>query len=263
MKIKRVNILGIQIDNIGMRELLDRLGISGGVVFTPNVDHLIKLQKNREFYRVYQEADYRVCDSQLIMFASRFLGQPIGEKVSGSDLFPAFYRRYGNDESFKIFLLGGLDGVAEKARRNINAKVGRNLVVDTYCPPFGFEHDPVECRKITQMINNSGANVLAIGVGAPKQEKWICQYRTRLKKVKVFMAIGATIDFEAGNMKRAPVWMSSAGLEWLYRLASEPGRLWRRYLVEDLAFFVLILRQKLNLIRKRNFAREKNLYESR
>lgn len=263
MKTKRVNILGIQIDNIGMRELLERLGISGGVVFTPNVDHLIKLQKNREFYRVYQEADYRVCDSQLVMFASRFLGQPIGEKVSGSDLFPAFYRRYGNDESFKIFLLGGLDGVAEKARQNINAKVGRNIVVETYCPPFGFEHDPLECRKITQMINNSGANVLAIGVGAPKQEKWISQYRTRLKKVKVFMAIGATIDFEAGNVKRAPAWMSSAGLEWLYRLASEPGRLWRRYLVEDLAFFVLILRQKLNLKRKRNFGRKKNLYESR
>lgn len=262
MKPKRVNILDIQIDNIGMQELLERLKI-GGVVFTPNVDHLVKLQKDREFYRVYQEADYRMCDSQLIIFASRFLGQPIREKVSGSDLFPAFYRRYGNDESVKIFLLGGLEGVAEQARHNINAKVGRNIVVDCYSPPFGFENDPTECRKIIEIVNHSGANVLAVGVGAPKQETWICNYKSELINIKTFLAIGATIDFEAGSIKRSPIWMSKVGLEWLYRLIREPGRLWKRYLVEDVGFFILILRQKLNLNHKRNFSRKKNLFESR
>ncbi|MCC0176443.1 WecB/TagA/CpsF family glycosyltransferase [Waterburya agarophytonicola K14] len=262
MKAKRVNILDIQIDNIGMQELLEKLRV-GGVVFTPNVDHLVKLQKDRQFYWVYQEADYRVCDSQLIMYASRFLGKPIGEKVSGSDLFPAFYQRYGNDENVKIFLLGGLEGVAEQARHNINQKVGRNMVVETYSPPYGFEKDPMECQKIIDLINNSGASVLAVGVGAPKQEKWICRYRSRLTSIKTFLAIGATIDFEAGNLKRSPAWMSSIGLEWLYRLVSEPGRLWKRYLVEDLAFFVLIFRQKFNLNRKRKFSRNENLFESR
>lgn len=262
MKAKRVNILNVSIDNIGMKELLERLKF-GGVVFTPNVDHLVKLQKDRHFYRVYQEADYRVCDSQLIMYASRFLGQPIKEKVSGSDLFPAFYRRYANDEDVKIFLLGGLSGVAEKARYRINQKVGRNMVVDTYSPPFGFEKDPVECDKIIDLVNNSGANVLAVGVGAPKQEKWICRHRSRLTSIKTFLAIGATIDFEAGNLKRSPTWMSSVGLEWLYRLLSEPGRLWKRYLLEDTVFFALVLRQKLNLGRKRDFARKENLFESR
>ena len=261
MQAKRINILDIQIDNIGMNDLLERLRV-GGVVFTPNVDHLVKLQKDREFHRVYQEADYRVCDSQLIMYASRFLGQPIKEKVSGSDLFPAFYRRYANDENVKIFLLGGLEGVAEKARQSINKRVGRNMVVGTYSPPFGFEKDSRECQKIIDIINNSGATVLAVGVGAPKQEKWICQYRSRLTSIETFMAIGATIDFEAGNLQRSPVWMSSVGLEWLYRLMKEPGRLWKRYLVEDVAFFVLIFRQKLNLNRKRNFGR-KNIFESR
>lgn len=246
---RRVKILNISIDNIGMRDLLERLK-AGGVVYTPNVDHLIKLQKDREFYRVYQKADYRVCDSQLILFASHFLGQPIREKISGSDLFPAFYQRYSNDEAVKIFLLGGLEGVAERARTNINHKVGRNMVVDTYSPPFGFEYDPVECRKIVDLINSSEANVLAVGVGAPKQEKWIEHHRHSLTKISTFFAVGATIDFEAGEVKRAPAWMSSVGLEWLYRLISEPGRLWKRYLVEDLGFFVLILRQKL--IRFRN-----------
>ena len=120
MKAKRVNILNVQIDNISTQELLEKLRV-GGVVFTPNVDHLVKLQEDSDFFKVYQEADYRVCDSQLIMYASRFLGQPIQEKLSGSDLFPAFYNRYSQDENVKIFLLGGMPGVAEQASRNINA----------------------------------------------------------------------------------------------------------------------------------------------
>jgi N-acetylglucosaminyldiphosphoundecaprenol N-acetyl-beta-D-mannosaminyltransferase len=264
MNYPRVNILNIPIDNIGMYELLNELK-EGGVVFTPNVDHLMKLQKDREFYQVYQDADYRVCDSQLILYASRFLGQPIHEKVSGSDLFPAFYQRYGKDERVKIFLLGGVEGVAAKARQQINLKVGRNMVVESYSPPWGFENDPLECARIVKMINNSGANVLAVGVGAPKQEKWISQYRSRLTEVKTFFAIGATIDFEAGNLRRAPAWMSSAGLEWLYRLWAEPGRLWKRYLVEDLGFFVLILRQKLQMNRRQNrsYGRNNSAFESR
>ena len=262
MNQKRVNILNVPIDNISMCDLLDKLK-DGGVVFTPNVDHLVKLSKDREFYQVYLDADYRVCDSQLILYASHFLGQPICEKVSGSDLFPAFYRYYGKDEDVKIFLLGSLEGVAARARRRINDKVGRNMVVDCYSPPFGFEKDPLECRKIVDIINNSGANVLAVGVGAPKQEKWINTYRSSLTNISTFFAIGATIDFEAGRIRRAPSWMSSAGLEWLYRLVSDPARLWKRYLVEDLAFFILIFRQKFNLNRNQNFSHKKNLFESR
>lgn len=266
MKYSQVNILNIPIDNIGMRELLNELK-HGGVVYTPNVDHLVKLQKDREFYQVYQDADYRICDSQLIIYASYFLGQPIREKISGSDLFPAFYQRYSQDESVKIFLLGGLEGVAETARYLINQKVERNMVVGSYSPPFGFEHNPSECDKIVELVNTSGANVLAVGVGAPKQEKWIANYRSRLTTIKTFFAIGATIDFEAGNLNRAPQWMSKAGLEWLYRLLMEPGRLWKRYLVEDVGFFALILRQKLrsmsNKHNKKHYSRKKNLSESR
>jgi len=195
------------------------------------------------------------------MYAARFLGKPLREKVSGSDLFPAFYRRYGNDPSVKIFLLGGMEGVAEIAQHNINNKVGREMVIDTYSPPFGFENNPIECQKIIDMVDSSGANVLAVGLGAPKQEKWICEYRNDMNRIKTFLAIGATIDFEAGNIQRAPVWMSTAGLEWLYRLVKEPGRLWKRYLIEDLGFFILVLRQKLNLSRRRRFAQEKNIFE--
>ena len=258
---KQVDILSTLIDNISMSELLDKLEY-GGVVFTPNVDHLIKLQKDPEFYRIYGEADYRVCDSQLLMFASRFLGHPLKEKISGSDLFPQFYQRYKDDPGVKIFFLGGLEGVAEKARQNINQKVGREIIVDTYAPPFGFEENEVECQKIIDAIDKSGATVVAVGLGAPKQEKWICQYKSQLKQVKTFFAIGATIDFEAGNIQRAPGWMSNTGLEWLYRLLLEPKRLWKRYLVEDTKFFILILRQKFNLNHKPRFFNREKLFGS-
>ncbi|MBW4682318.1 MAG: WecB/TagA/CpsF family glycosyltransferase [Microcoleus vaginatus WJT46-NPBG5] len=246
---KKVNILNVSLDNISMSELLKALDLSGGVVFTPNVDHLIKLQKNYDFNKAYSIANYKVCDSKVLMYASKFLGSPLKEKISGSDLFPAFYEYHKNNESIKIFLLGAAEGVARKAQEKINRKVGREIVVGSYSPPFGFEKDEREALNIIERINESGATVLAIGVGAPKQEKWLLEYKEKLKNIKIFLAIGATIDFEAGHKPRSPKWMSELGVEWLFRLQSEPQRLWKRYLLEDTAFFWLILKQKLNLYR--------------
>ncbi len=242
----QVDLLNLSIHNITMLELLEKLKF-GGVVFTPNVDHLMKLQKNQQFYLIYQRADYVVCDSKILIYASKFLGIPLQEKISGSDLFPAFYNYYKHDENIKIFLLGGLGKTATIAQQKINSKVGRNMVVATYSPPFGFENDEQESQKIVELINHSGATVLGIGVGAPKQELWLYKFKHELKNIKVFLAIGATINFEAGHMKRAPKWMSEVGLEWFYRLLSEPQRLKKRYLIDDLPFFWLILKQKFRL----------------
>jgi N-acetylglucosaminyldiphosphoundecaprenol N-acetyl-beta-D-mannosaminyltransferase len=245
----KVNLLNVSIDNLSIIELLERLK-AGGIVFTPNVDHLAKLQKDEDFYQAYSGATYRVCDSQILLYASKFLGTPIKEKISGSDLFPAFYSYYGEDRTVKVFLLGAAKGVAKAAQERINNQVGREIIVGTYSPSFGFENDEQECLEIIQRINSSGANVLAIGVGAPKQEKWIMKYQNLLTNIKTFLAIGATLDFEAGNKKRAPKWMSQLGLEWLHRLFSEPQRLWKRYLVDDFPIFWLILLQKLNSYKK-------------
>jgi exopolysaccharide biosynthesis WecB/TagA/CpsF family protein len=243
-----VKILNVSIDNLATTALLEKLR-QGGIVFTPNVDHLVKLQKDPDFFEVYSQADYIVCDSKVLMYVSDFLGSPIREKISGSDLFPAFYQYYCQDPEMTIFLLGAAEGVAEIAQEKINQKVGREMVVGTYSPPFGFENDEAECDKIIQMIDASKATVLAVGVGAPKQEKWICKHRNRFEFVKVFLAIGATIDFEAGYRQRSPQWMSIVGLEWLHRVVQEPKRLWKRYLVDSLPFFALVLQQKLNLYR--------------
>lgn len=247
---KKVKILNIEIDNLSKSEFLEKF--QSGVVFTPNVDHLIKLQKDLDFQQAYSMSDYKVCDSQVLIYASKFLGTPIKEKISGSDLFPAFYNYHQYNHNIRIFLLGAGEGVANIAQNKINQKVGRNIIVATYSPPFGFEQDEQECEKIVQMINNSDATVLAIGVGAPKQEKWIYKHKGKLPYIKIYMAVGATIDFEAGNVKRCPQWMSKVGLEWLFRILCDPKRLWKRYLIDDLPFFRLIIQQKLNLYLKKS-----------
>lgn len=246
----KVKILDTDVDNISNLDLIKEIR-NGGVVFTPNVDHLVKLQNDPDFYQAYKRADFVVCDSQILQWISRLLNSKnkIEEKICGSDFFPSFYQYYKKDEKIKIFLLGGVEGTAKRAKQEINKKLESSVVVGAHSPSIGFETNEEECQEVIDLINDSGATVLAVGLGAPKQEKWIVKHEGKLKKVKIFLAVGATIDFEAGIVKRAPKWMSDAGLEWLHRLVLDPKRLWKRYLVDALPFFWLVLLQKLDLYR--------------
>jgi len=244
MRSNRIPILNIEIDNLTKEELLKDL--TGGVLITPNVDHLMKLQKDKDFYKLYQKADYITLDSQIVKLALRFLGTPAKELITGSDFLPSFYKYHKDNPSIKIFLLGAAPGVAHVAMHRINKKVNRKIIVGTYSPPFNFEKSEKECNKIIEIINKSDANVLAVGIGAPKQEKWIFKFRNKLSKIKIFMAVGATIDFEANKIQRAPKFIRTIYLEWLFRLIKEPKRLWKRYLIDDIPFIWLIIKQKLN-----------------
>ncbi len=239
----QVKILNTVIDNLSWPEFLHRLDY--GIVFTPNVDHLMLLRKDPELVSAYRQADYRVCDSQILVYASRFLGTPLKAKIAGSDLLPTFCKYHRHNEAIKIFLLGGDQGIPQQAQANINTRVGRKIVVDAHSPSFGFERDEEECQFIIDKIRHSTATVLVVGLGCPKQEKWIVKYRHQLPNIRIFMALGAAIDFEAGHKPRSPRLLSKIGLEWLYRLLSEPKRLWRRYLIRDMYFLWLLLGQKL------------------
>jgi len=208
------------------------------------------LQHDEAFYRCYKTAEHIVCDSRILLRLSKFIDAkaPIKSQIAGSDLFPAYCEHHKNNtENVRVFLLGGSAESVELAKDNINQRTNSNIVVGSYSPPFGFEHDEHENAKIISLINESGATALAVGVGAPKQEFWISTYRAQLPKVKLFFAIGATIEFEAGAVKRAPEWMTKLGIEWLFRMMQEPKRLIRRYLIEDTSIFWLALKQKLGL----------------
>lgn len=240
-----VNILGVTLTNLTRSELFAQL--NDGVFFSPNVDVIMKLRADPEFHALFHQAEFRICDSQIVQLGSRFLGSPIVEKISGSDFLGEYCAHHASNPAVRLFLLGAGPGVAAEAQRRINARIGREIVVGSHSPSFGFEKRPEECAALAKLVNDSGATSLAVGVGAPKQEKFIMGYRALMPNIRVFMAVGATIDFEAGNVPRAPLWMSRSGLEWAYRLWREPKRLWRRYLVDDLPFFWLLLKQKLGL----------------
>lgn len=238
-------MLNVDILSCTQKELLSQL--HKGVLVTPNVDHLVKLQSDKEFYEVYQQAEWVVCDSKILYLLSKLLKHPLPEAIPGSCFFTAFYQFHKNDLNCKIFLLGAKDGVAVKAMERINEKVGRKMVVGAHSPSFGFEKDKKECEELVRIVNASGANVLLVGVGAPKQEKWIMKYRNQMPSIDIFMALGATIDFEAGTLKRAPVFWQKMGMEWLYRFLKEPKRLFKRYFVDDMQFFYYFTKQLLGI----------------
>lgn len=210
---KYTQFLNINVQNINKKQLLQQL--NKGVLITPNVDHLVKLQKDREFYETYQKAEWVVCDSKILYILSKLLKNPLPEAIPGSSFFTAFYEYHKDDPNCKIFLLGAAEGIAVKAMERINQKVGRNIIVGAHSPSYGFEKKPEECEELIRIVNESGANVVLVGVGAPKQEKWIMKYRNRMPKVDIFMGLGATIDFEAGTLKRAPKLWQKIGMEWL------------------------------------------------
>ena len=228
-------ILNVEIANITQEELLAQL--MRGILVTPNVDQVVKMQSDRKYYDIVKRAEWCVCDSKILYLCTKLTNQPLKETVSGSSFFPAFCDYHKNDANCRIFLLGAMEGVALMAMERINERVGRQIVVGAYSPSYGFEKKQEENDDIYRMINTSGANVVLVGVGCPKQEKWIDKHKAMMPGVDIWMALGATIDFEAGNIKRAPMIWRKLCVEWFYRFLQEPRRMYKRYFVDDLRFF--------------------------
>ena len=226
---RRQPLLNVWADDLSMDELLQRLATTGGVVFTVNPDHLYHLQYNSAFAKAYREADIITVDSHYVRLALRAQGRAVVNRLPGSDIVPAFCARQASDPQTRIFLLGARPGVATRAAESMNSKAGRELVVGAHGPSMNFVNDPAEIDAVLAMIQASGANVLLVGLGAPKQEIWISSVRHRLPQVRVMMGVGATIDYAAGAVKRAPVWLRRLGLEWTYRVCTEPRRYLMRY----------------------------------
>ncbi len=242
----RSRMLNVWVDNLSMKQLMARL--DKGVVFTLNPDHLYHLQRNRGFYEAYRQADFITSDSKYVYWGLGWIGRRIQEKVSGSDIVPAYCAYHRDNPAVKVFMLGAAPGIAQRALEVINAREGREVVVGAHSPSMNFVHDEREIADVIRIVNASGASCLIIGLGAPKQEIWITRYRHAMPNVNVYMGVGATIDYEAGAVKRAPRWMTRTGLEWLYRITTEPRRYWRRYL-RDMEYFWLLLLDGLGLYR--------------
>ena len=242
---EKVKILNTEVVSATQEELLSEL--RQGVVVTPNIDHLVKLQEDWDLYELYRQTEWVICDSRLLYLFAKLLPNPLPQAIPGSSFFPAFYMHHKDNLDCRIFLLGGMGDVAQRAMDNINRSVGRPIVVGAFSPSYGFEKNPEENSRIIQMIRKSGANVVPVCVGCPKQEKWIYAHKAQLPEVKIWMALGATIDFEAGNVKRAPKIWQKLYLEWFYRFCKEPRRLFKRYFIEDVKFFWYFGKQLLGI----------------
>lgn len=243
----RIKFLNTYIDNLTMNEALSEMEelIKDGenhYVVTPNVDHIVKIEYDNEFKKVYENADLILTDGKPLIWISNALKTPIKEKVSGSDLFPKVCKM-SSEKGYSIFLLGAAQGVALKAAKNLKKRYTSLKIVGTYSPSYGFEKNDNEIEKIIKIINDCNPDILAIGVGAPKQEKFIYKYRKQLA-VPLSLCIGASIDFEAGNVKRAPKWMQNVGLEWFYRFIKEPKRMFKRYFIDDIKILGIYFKYK-------------------
>ncbi len=243
----RVPMLNAWVHDVAMDEIVENL--REGVMLTLHVDMIMKLQTDRDFHALMDQFDVITCDSQIMYFATKFLGSPVRERVSGSDYFPRFYMRYANDPSVTVFLMGGKPSIADLAADRINKKVGRRMIVGTDTPAFDFDSKPAEIDRMIATVNNSGATVCLVGLGGGRQEKFIMAYRDRMPGVRLWLPLGGTIDYESGTFARPPVWITEWGFEWLYRLIKEPRARFHRYVVHEPPFLWGVLKQKLGWYR--------------
>ncbi|HEX4006922.1 MAG TPA: WecB/TagA/CpsF family glycosyltransferase [Acidobacteriaceae bacterium] len=221
--------------------LLHRGELPPLTIVGPNA-HLVNLAEHDDrFAEAMQAADLAVPDGVSVVMASRLLGVPIPERVPGGDLMErmcAESAHYG----FRVFFLGGLPGAALMAAHNLKLRYPGLTICGTSCPPLGFEKNPVELAHILDEVNTAAPDLLCVAFGAPRQEIWMQENRGKLR-VGAILPVGAALDTQAGLRRRAPKWTQMLGMEWFFRLAMEPTRLWRRYLIGNTKFIGLVLRQ--------------------
>jgi N-acetylglucosaminyldiphosphoundecaprenol N-acetyl-beta-D-mannosaminyltransferase len=241
---KKNRLFDLDFDNLTMGEAVDLIadGLAANrvraMVATPNVDHLVKLERDARLRESYSKAEVVLADGAPIIAASRLLGSPLKDRVAGSDLLLSICER-ARDRGLRVLLLGGGEGVAEQAARNLGARFP-GLSIFSHGPSFGFDDKPEENARVIALINELKPHLLFVALGAPRQEHWIARYQDSYGPC-VSVGVGGSLDFAAGRIKRAPVILRKMGLEWLFRLAMEPRRLSHRYLVEDPRFLTLFI----------------------
>lgn len=224
---ERVNILGIPVDKITRKEALNMLlsFIESGkfhLVVTINSENGTKAIEKKEFLEVVKKADLVVPDGIGIIYASRILGDRLPERVPGIDLTYELLKICAK-RGFGVILVGGREGIAEKARRNLIKEIPNLKILSTF---NGYFNEDAEV-KIVEEIKRKKPDVLLVGMGSEKQELWIYKWREEFKDIPVCIGIGGSLDIWAGEKKRAPKFVQNLGFEWLYRTILEPRRIKR------------------------------------
>jgi len=233
-----IAILGVPFDNLTIPEaieLVEQMVASRRphYLVTANVDFLVQARRDVELRRILFDAHLVLCDGTPLLWASKLLGNRLRERVAGSDLVPLLIR-IAAEKGYRIFFLGGSAEITAQAAERLQSQHPKLVVAGYYSPPFRnlleMDHEEIKRR-----IQEARPDLLFVSFGCPKQEKWLAMHYQKLS-VPVAAGVGGTIDFLAGRLSRAPLWMRSTGTEWLFRWAQEPRRLTKRYL-RDLWYF--------------------------
>jgi N-acetylglucosaminyldiphosphoundecaprenol N-acetyl-beta-D-mannosaminyltransferase len=226
-----IAILGVPFDNVTATEAvaaIEKMVTSRRphYLVTANVDFVVQAQKDVELRRILIDADLVLCDGTPLVWASRFLGNPLPERVAGSDLAPMLFEAAARAKR-RVFLLGATPDSVEEAAQRVKQEYPSLVLAGYYSPPFRTLLE-MDHEEIKRRVCEAKPDLLFVAFGCPKAEKWIAMHYRELG-VPVVAGVGATIDFLAGRVKRAPHWMRKAGMEWIFRLVCEPRRLFRRY----------------------------------
>lgn len=249
----RIQFLNTYIDNLTLAEAkgkVDEFIHEEGYhyVVTPNSDIVVKMQDDPELKQICDNADLILTDGQIVVKISKYLGNPIKERVCMTDfVWPVF--DLAVEKGYKVFLFGGKEDVLENATLNIKKRVPELQIADSYSPPLGFEKDEKKLEEANERIRKSGADILIVFLGCPKQEKFIANNRDKYQ-IPISITMGGCVDFIAGRVKRAPVWMQRVGLEWFFRFLQEPKRMWKRYFVDDMRIFKMVREYKSRMNEK-------------
>jgi N-acetylglucosaminyldiphosphoundecaprenol N-acetyl-beta-D-mannosaminyltransferase len=247
--VRRVNVLGIGISALNLNSAMDEIAAAlaqkkKGYVCVTGVHGVMEAQQDGELHRILNDAWLNTPDGMPMVWVGRLRGFRAMSRVYGPDLM-FLVCDFTRQKNYTHFLYGGADGVAPELKRRLEEKFPGLKIVGTYTPPFR-PLEPAEEAELTRTINALKPDIVWVGLSTPKQEKFMARFRSRLD-VTVMFGVGAAFDFHAGRVRQAPRWMQRSGLEWFFRLCSEPRRLWRRYLTNNPRFVFRIVCQLLGL----------------
>ncbi len=243
----KTTLLNLRVDNLTLKELVKQVDkrikgrIPSYIVFV-NCDVAVKSERDKELRHIINRADFAMVDGKPLIWIAKAHKNPLKEKVSGSDFVPILCREAAK-RGWSIFLLGGEDGIPQTAADRLKSRYPALHIAGTYSPPWGFERDEDELKRIREMVQNASPDILVVCFGCPKQEKFVYHHYKEYGAV-VSVCAGATIDFLAGKVKRCPKWMSKASLEWFYRFLKEPRRLFKRYFIDDMNIILMAFKYR-------------------
>ena len=242
----RIKILNTKIDNLYMHQTLQC--IENSILQNKKLHHvvvnagkMVAMQRDLKLRQSVNSCDLINADGQAIVWASRILGQPLKERVAGIDLMENLVELAYN-KNFKIFFFGAKEEVVKKVVTNYTFKYSKDIIAG-YRNGYYKKDDEV---KIAQQISESGADILFVAISSPTKENFLHDNKEILKDINFVMGVGGSFDVVSGLVKRAPFWMQKIGMEWFYRFAQEPKRMWKRYLIGNIKFIWMVFKARLS-----------------